>query len=158
MSGDHSSRHPAGCECTRCRGFQPGNTAALTHGSTSERRVKPLATVQKRRFLRQNNLRKSDLDGIGLALLDTYSRAASKVELLDLYFAERGLLEEDGKPQPALAVYFVALNSATRSLKALREHLRQRAEVDPFETLAVIEAEGREIMRRRALREAGGDG
>ena len=64
--------------------------------------MKPRATIQKRRFLRQNGLRKADVDGIGLALLDTWARAQAKIEILDAYFSEHGLLEEDGKPQPAL--------------------------------------------------------
>jgi hypothetical protein len=138
MSEHHShgtSTHGETCRCARCTGYEAGNVYARTHGATSEPTVKPLATIQKRRFLRQNGLRKADIDGVGLALLDVYARAQSKVELLDAWFSQHGLLEADGKPQPALGLYFRALNTATRTLKALNAHLKQRAETDPFETL-----------------------
>jgi hypothetical protein len=138
------SEHVPGCACVRCLGFQDGNTLSVVHGTYSERAVKPLATTQKRRFLRQNGLRKADVDGIGLALLDTYARAQAKVEILDGYFAEKGLLEADGKPQPALPIYFTALNTSTRTLKALNEHLKQRAQRDPFEALEEHLAEVRQ--------------
>jgi hypothetical protein len=115
---------------------RPANLNAVSHGAHSERRVKPLATVQKRRFLRQNGLRKADVDGIGLALLDAWARAQAKVELLDVFFADRGIVDpEDGKPAPALGVYFTALNAATKALVRLEEHLKRRAETDPFEAL-----------------------
>jgi hypothetical protein len=115
--------------------FEPGNVAALKHGIHSERRVRPLATTQKRRFLRQNGLRKADVDGIGLALLDAWARAQAKVELLDAWFAERGIVDDDGKPQPSLSIYFTALASATRTLGRLEDHLRRAGEVDPFAAL-----------------------
>jgi hypothetical protein len=116
---------------------RPGNSNAVSHGAHSERRVKPLATVQKRRFLRQNGLRKADVDGVGLALLDAWARAQAKVELLDAFFADRGIVDpEDGRPAPALAVYFTALNAATKALGRLDDHLKARAETDPFEALS----------------------
>jgi hypothetical protein len=110
--------------------------------------VKPLATIQKRRFLRQNGLRKSDIDGIGLALLDSYARAQSKVELLDLWFAEHGIVDEGGRPQPSLSIYFTALAAATKTLGRLHDHLRRQAEVDPFDRLndyLVSEGIGRRV-------------
>jgi hypothetical protein len=139
------ARHGEGCDCKRCVGlngaedgrpFEAGNVVALKHGATSERTVSALATTQKRRFLRQNGLRKSDVDGVGLALLDSYARAESKVELLDAWFAQHGVLDGDGKPQPALALYFTALNVATKTLKALDAHLKRRADLDPFDVLS----------------------
>jgi hypothetical protein len=104
--------------------FPPGNVAAVTHGARSERRVSAVATTQKRRWLRQNRLRLSDLEGVGIALLDNWARAQAKVELLDHHFAEHGFLDGEGKPHAASAFYFTALNSAARTLRQLSEHLR----------------------------------
>jgi hypothetical protein len=142
--------HGDGCTCKRCTGFLPGNGDAVKHGATSERQVKPLATIQKRRFLRQNGLRKADVDGIGLALLDAWGRAQAKVELLDAWFADNGILQADGKPQPALQLYFTALAAATKTLGRLHDHLKARAEVDPFDAL------NQHILEMRAGRD--GDG
>jgi len=111
-------------------GFQPGNLAAMTHGARSERQVKAVATVQKRRFLRQNRLRASDMEGIGLAMLDNWSRAQAKVEILDAWFADHGLLDGEGKPHDATKVYFTALNSAARALVRLSEHMKQPRQRD----------------------------
>jgi hypothetical protein len=140
-----ASSHDSRCGCRRCVGFTVGNSDAVTHGAHSERVVRPLATVQKRRFLRQNGLRKADVDGIGLALLDAWARAQAKVELLDLWYADHGVLDSEGKPQPSLAIYFTALAAATKTLARLHDHLRQRAEVDPFEALSAHVIE----MRKR---------
>ncbi|MDQ3859029.1 MAG: hypothetical protein M3327_11385 [Actinomycetota bacterium] len=104
--------------------FEPGNQVAVTHGVHSERQIVPRAASQKRRFLRQIGLRQADLDGIGVALLDNWARAQAKVEILDRYFAEHGLLDGRGKPRAAAAIYFTALNSARLSATRLAEHLR----------------------------------
>jgi hypothetical protein len=107
-------------------GAKPGNVLALRHGAFSERTVKRLATVQKRRLLRQVGLRAADLDGLGVAYLDAWARAQSKVELLDAWFAEHGFLLEDGSPAPAVVVYYTSLNCATRTLSKLEQHLAVR--------------------------------
>ena len=107
-------------------GARPGNVLALKHGAFSEPTVKRLATVQKRRLLRQVGLRASDLDGLGVAYLDAWARAQSKVELLDAWFSEHGFLKEDGSPAPAVVVYYTSLNCATRTLSKLEQHLAVR--------------------------------
>jgi hypothetical protein len=128
-----TSAHAADCGCTRCRGFQPGNTAAETHGAQSERRVSGRATAQKRRLLRQNGLRASDLDGLGLAHLDLAARAVAKVEILDEYSADpaHGFIDAKGEPHPAAKVYFAAINSARLALARLEAHLRARGDLEP---------------------------
>ncbi|MEP6813523.1 MAG: hypothetical protein ABI990_11080 [Actinomycetota bacterium] len=69
-----------------------------------------------------------------MALLDNWSRAQAKVELLDLFFAERGLIDEHGELRGPVAVYFTALNSASRTLTKLGAHLRD-ATTDPVREL-----------------------
>jgi hypothetical protein len=88
--------------------------------------VKTVATVQKRRLLRQVGLRAADLDGLGLALLDNWARAQAKVELMDSWAAEHGWLDEDGNEPGFVRTYFAALNSARLSLGRLEEHLKAR--------------------------------
>lgn len=36
-------RHPEGCTCTRCTGFQPGHQLSVTHGARSQRLLRPIA-------------------------------------------------------------------------------------------------------------------
>jgi hypothetical protein len=104
---DHSSKgaslHPPGCRCQRCRGFEPRNQAALRHGAFSERQIRPRAANHRRRILRQLRLRAGDLDPIGRGYLDQYVRLQSKLELIDRYVEEHGLLRDDGEPQPRFA-------------------------------------------------------
>jgi len=76
--------------------------------------------------LRRNGLRLSDLDGIGVALLDGYARAQAKVILLDEHFEREGLLDDSGEPQPATRFYLGCLNSARHALTKLEAHLRAR--------------------------------
>jgi hypothetical protein len=123
--------------------FAPGNAAAVRHGATSERQIRPAAKAQRRRFLRQNGLRAGDLDGIGRGLLDNWARAQAKVELLDAYFERHGFLDARGKPRGGVQVYFTALNSARLALARLDEHLGRRVEVSG--PLALLEAEGRRL-------------
>jgi hypothetical protein len=105
---------------------KPGNMRALTHGASSERVVRRVATTQKRRLLRQIGLRVADLDGVGLAFLDSWARAQAKVELLDSHFDRVGFLDRRGKPRAAVAVYFTALNSARLAADRFTKHLRER--------------------------------
>ena len=124
--------------------FQNGNEAAVRHGANSPAQIVQVARGQKRRLLRQTGLRAADLDGIGLALLDNWARAQAKVELLDRWLAEHGILvEEGGEPTPPMRIYFTALNCARLAATRLAEHLRDRPETSP---LALLEGEGRRVL------------
>lgn len=114
----------------------PGNGRAVTHGIHSERVVRPVATVQKRRLLRQIGLRQADLDAVGLGYLDLWSRAQSKIELLDADYAARGFLDRRGNVRPSARFYFQALNVARSNLDALVRHLRERDLGGPAAALA----------------------
>ncbi|HEY5057495.1 MAG TPA: hypothetical protein VII51_00630 [Gaiellaceae bacterium] len=50
--------------------FEPGNEAALTHGATSERHIRPLTANHRRRVLRKMRLRAGDIDAVGRAYLE----------------------------------------------------------------------------------------
>jgi len=66
------------------------------------------------------------MDGVGLALLDNWARAQSKVQLLDVYFDDRGFLTDEGEPNAAARLYFTSLNSARLAATRLSEHLKAR--------------------------------
>jgi hypothetical protein len=101
-------------------------TAAVKHGGKSEQRVKAIATIQKRRLLRQIGLRLRDLDAIALGYLDLWARAQSKVEIYDRWAAEHGYLDEAGASPPWVREYFAAINSARLALAKLADHLKAR--------------------------------
>lgn len=141
-----SERHPADCSCTRCVGFQPGNEMGLRHGALSERQIRPVARNHRRRVLRQIGLSPRDLDPIGKAHLDLYVRLMAKVELIDVYVGEHGLIRDGGEPQPAMRLYVSLANSARLALGRLEDHLRsRRLGPDPLE---VLEGLGRKIAAR----------
>jgi len=96
------------------------------HGRPTEVVVRRVATVQKRRLLRQIGLRANEIDGIGQAYLDGWARAQAKVEIMDSWAAGRGWLDEQGRPPGFHDHYFAALNSARLSMNALSQHLKAR--------------------------------
>ena len=100
--------------------------ARTTHGGRSEPRVKAVATIQKRRLLRQIGLRLGDLDAVAFGYLDLWARAQSKVELYDGWAAEHGYLTAAGESPSWVREYFAAINSARLALAKLADHLKQR--------------------------------
>lgn len=123
--------------------FGRDNLVALRHGVHSEAQIRPVARAQKRRLLRQVGLRAGDLDGIGMALLDNWARAQAKVELLDQWLAEHGILEADGEPKPPMKIYFTALNCARLAATRLAEHLRDR--VGEPSMVTILQGEARRL-------------
>jgi hypothetical protein len=111
---------------TKPRADVPALPHHMTHGARSESLVRYVGTVQKRRLLRQIGLRTSDLDGVGIAYLDAWARAQSKVELMDAWSAEHGWLTPEGVPPPFVLVYFAAVNSARLAIDRFAAHLRQQ--------------------------------
>jgi hypothetical protein len=130
--------------------FEPGNEAALKHGATSERHIRPLAANHRRRVLRQMGLRASDLDPVGRALLEHYVRTTAKIVILDRYLDEAGLLDEHGNPRPCMTLYVRLHNTALQALGKLERHLGPR-EDDPFAALE------QHLAELRASRAADGD-
>lgn len=129
-------------------------SASVTHGAESPARIVRVARTQKRRWMSRSGMRARDLDGVSGALLDNWSRAQAKVELLDQYFAAVGLLDDGGEPRAATRIYFTALNSARLAAVRLAEHLKTQGNVGP-DPLALLEAAGRRVIEQRATN---GDG
>ena len=134
-------------------GFQPGNRAALVHGgySTKNDQNERRAANHRRRLLRQNGLRKSDLNALGQALLANWARAAAALAAMDEYAGREGWLDGDGNPRPFTKLYVLTLNSERHALRALEGHLRDRPDADP---LLALEAAGRKARDRWADEEA----
>ncbi len=95
-----------------------------THGGHSSAKVIPLARVRKRRLLRQLGLRAGDLDSLGRSYLDLYCKCATKLDLLDRFYAEHGLIDDDGVPQASVAFYTSLVNSARNALTKLEKHVQ----------------------------------
>jgi hypothetical protein len=123
--------------------FEPANLAALKHGATAERQIRPVAANHRRRVLRQLRLSPRDLDPIGKGYLDIYCRTMAKLQLLDVYFLQQGLLKADGEPQAATRFYISLANSARHTLARLEGHLRQRG-LEPS-MVAVLQGEARRL-------------
>jgi hypothetical protein len=117
--------------------FAVGNEAAVTHGARSERRVLAASTNQKRSFLRRIGLRQAQLDPVGLALLDNWSRSQAKVVMMDAWVEQHGWVDEAGNLPGFAATYFAALNSARLSLTRLAVRIDEQGLVgnDPVERL-----------------------
>lgn len=116
---------------------------ATRHGATSSRQIVPRAARQKRRLLRQIGLRARDIDPVARGYLDLYCRAVAKVELLDDYFDEHGLLKADGEPQPATKFYVAVGNTARLALARLEDHLRAQGAAPSM--VATLQGEARRI-------------
>jgi hypothetical protein len=117
-----------------------------THGARSEAMVRRVSTFEKRAFLRARGLRLSDLDPIGVALLDAWARGQAKVVLMDEWFdLHGGFLDASGEPQPAAKVYFLAYNSTQRALAKFEQHLSAAKQTDPMaQVRAWLEGEAEE--------------
>ncbi len=120
---------------------RPGNRNAITHGASSEARIRPVARTQKRRLLRQIGLSASDLDGIGRALLDNWASARRRSSCSTGTSPSTGSSTRAGEPVPATKLYFVAVNSARLALSRLHEHLIAK-DTSP---LPALEGEGRRL-------------
>ena len=104
---------------------RPGNTNSLVlHGAYSDRKVTRLATIQKRRLLRQLGLRQDDLESIGRAMLTNWARAAAALSMMDDYASANGWLSENGEPRGFAKLYVSMLNAERLALRDLERHIR----------------------------------
>jgi hypothetical protein len=118
--------------------------APATHGANSDARIRPVARAQKRRLLRQIGLSASQLDGIALAYLDAWARGAAKVELIDRWIAEHGLIDDEGNVPGCMAMYVSLLNSCRLSAGKFADHLKARDVGDPS-MVAILQGNGRRL-------------
>jgi hypothetical protein len=117
----------------------PRNLNAATHRAYSAQIV-PLARAQRRRLARQIGLKLSDVDGLGRALLNNWSRAAAALSVMDEYAAREGWLKPDGEPRGFARLYVSMLNSERLALAKLEDYLRRRKHDAADELHAYLEA------------------
>ena len=99
---------------------------ALVHGACSPRLIAAKARANKRRFLRRDGLRASDLDAVTSEYLTQWARGAA---ILDLREAGDATESKD---------YWTAYNGTRRCLERLEKRLAalgldRRSSDDPFE-------------------------
>jgi hypothetical protein len=137
--------------------FERGNTASMRHGALSERKVDPIAAQLAAELLRD----RPDLERFPEAVA-AWSRVESRCLLLESWFAERGLLDADGKATASEKL----LSSSERLAMSLRERLgldpRSEAELANAQAdaarnvvdLDALRRRGREALQRRRELEA----
>jgi hypothetical protein len=122
----------------RCRGFEPGNVVALRHGAFSEAQIRPVARNHRRKILRQIGLSPRDLDPVGRALLEHYTRLTAKIVAIDRYVDEVGVLDVDGTPRPCMTLYVQLHRAGLGALGRLEHHLDRRIAPDLDSALAAL--------------------
>lgn len=108
--------------------------AATRHGLRSEYKLRATAKNQKRTILRKLGVAARDLDAVSAIYVDVMARGLAKAQLLDTYYAEHGIVREDGQGEPTLSIYLSALNLVRLTAGRLSEHLSRRGGL-PTESL-----------------------
>jgi hypothetical protein len=125
--------------------------APLRHGARSEVALAPQVSGLKRALLTRMGVRERHMSWAARELVDAYCRAKAKVVAIDEWLEAQPMIDGDGNPAAVLKVYFVALNSSTRTLDALRNTIEQLAREDErFDAaLAALTSEGARIRAGR---------
>lgn len=105
--------------------------AARTHSARSQVVARRRAGYVKQSLLQPLGLRHADLDQITRRYLDLYARAVAKVEAYDAWAETHGYLNEAGESPGWSREYFAALNSASRLLSKLDQHLHRHLQTGP---------------------------
>ncbi len=94
--------------------FDPGHTLSTRHGADSERRWRPIAdrlaaeALDQAPWLGRRSFR---------AALAAWAKAEARVELVDAWLDEHGVLDADGVPRPA-ATYALRLEASAATRRA----------------------------------------
>lgn len=135
--------------------FEKGNAAAVTHGAQSPAKVEPLAAelaagvVALAPWLAAPEF---------VHAVRAWGRAEARCELLDRWLAERGPLDEDGKPRPAAEFLIRAERLAGELRRSLGLDPASRARLMRDASDAELNSANRSAVierGRRALDEAG---
>jgi hypothetical protein len=92
-----------------------------------ERKVKARASVEKRRLARSLGIKPSDLDAVGRARFDGFSRAHAIVDLAEKWMSENPdkVISEDGNVAQIIDIYLRSLNTRRYELDKLEEFIRE---------------------------------
>lgn len=124
------------------RGALAGNSNAAKHlaQATKSDQIATRAGNHKRRLLRQLGTRESALSPSARGYLALLARLLAKLDSVDAYLDEVGLIRADGEPQPVLKLYVSLANSTRLAMQRLEQHLGDLDDADG--ALAAIVAEG----------------
>ena len=126
--------------------FEPGHTRTLHHGAASERTWRPLADAIAAELVEVAPWAAQPPFAASVA---AWARQEARLQLVDGYLAERGLLDDDGNPRPATKLL--------QELERSTESLRARLALDPVSwskllgTLAASQGEGDDLDALRAV-------
>jgi hypothetical protein len=163
-------KHGPECDCTRCRGFRPGNEwrfgegnewrfsegndAAVTHGAESEARVRPRAELYLQRLLVAAPTGGDPADAIALERL---ARQLARAELIEDWLDENGWIREDGSLQRAASQLATVDNSIRKLLGELGLTSMSRAslrlELLRGDMVAIAEVQAWMVLLLRRLAE-----
>jgi hypothetical protein len=134
----------------RCRGFAPRNAAAVRHSAYSAVRVGELATLIE-----------DELRGIVPAVDPSHeptirllARELARIELVDRWLDEHGILDENGEPRGVLKMRSVWTNSAARLANDLALNPSAQAKLK----LHVVRAKGEALAQHLDQHYAGEGG
>jgi hypothetical protein len=126
-----------------------GREAGALIGPEAGVRLRRVARSQKRTFLERQRLTGADLTGDQAAYLEAWARAIAKVQVIDHWVAENGLLTPDGTQTRAMDGYVALLNSAVRSMARLEASLRATERVRDPSMVVLMQAEARRLDGQR---------
>jgi hypothetical protein len=91
------------------------------------KRVSSRSAVEKRRLARSLGIKWSDLDSVGRARFDGFSRAHAIVDMAKTWMDEHPekLISKDGKPALVMDLYLRGLNTRRLELDKLEEFIRE---------------------------------
>jgi hypothetical protein len=109
------SSHGPGCACTRCTGFLPGHRLSLRHGARSVVALRPRVREIAEALAAVAPVA-HEADGPAVELLATM---LARLEAVDAYVGERGLVDGDGRPHAVLSLVSSWEKNAGRLLDRL---------------------------------------
>ena len=115
------------------------------HGARSEVTVRPRLRYLKQGILQPLGLRQADLDVVSRKYLDLLVRVLAKIEMYDAWAQKHAWVDDKGSTPGFAKEYYASVNSATRLLARLDEHLRR------------LEREGPSVLDLHVQAHYGGD-
>lgn len=139
--------HGEGCECVRCRGFEPGTAAesgrrggaaGVTHGARSERHLRPRAERFLERLRRTAPTAAEPADELALERL---AWQLARLEALEEWLDENGLLDSRGELRSAVKQLATLDNSARRLMADLGLTWLSRRELARDDLIPIAEVQ-----------------
>ncbi len=109
--------------------FQQGNLAGLRHGAESDRRISAEIERMEPELAEQIADIGYLTDPSYTSVLQAWARAEARIQLLERWFADKGLLQEDGTPRPGVDLLLRCESQASK--------LRSRLGLDPMSRAAL---------------------